>query len=205
MLCCTESVQKMTVQMTVTGEGITVSREVSEGTALEVMKVALGDEVDDGEETVTVSLEGEGMGLDRSVSETTGVELIDVGVHDGSRSTATDDGEADRTEEGGLPENFFDRLSEKQRVMIEILLENGEEWMRGKEIRQAMRDEYGMDVPEGGRATAGVIAGLTRKYDEDFRRDVIEGRWADETQRNAEFRIGGRYREEIEEVLGSDE
>lgn len=199
-------VRRMIVQMTITGEGISVNREVSEGTALKIMEIALDDEVDSGEETVTVSLEGEGMGLDRTVSETTGVELIDVGVHDGSRSiTGTEDKESKGKEENGLPEDFFDRLSEKQRVMIDILLNNDGEWMRGKEIRQAMRDDYGMDVPDSGRATAGVIAGLTRKYDEDFRRDVIDGRWADETQQNAEFKIGDKYREEIEEVLGADE
>lgn len=199
-------VRRMTVQMTVTGEGISVDREVSEGTALKIMEIVLDDEVDSGEETVTVSLDGEGIGLERSVSETTGVELIDVGIHDGHRSaTDSDDEEPVGTEIDGLPADFFDRLSEKQRVMLEILLENDGEWMRGKEVRQVMRDEYGMDVPDGGRATAGVIAGLTRKYDEEFRRDVIAGRWADETQRNAEFRIGDKYREEIAEVLGADE
>lgn len=199
-------VRRMTVQMTITGEGISVNREVSEDTALKIMEFSLHDEVDSGEETMTVSLEGEGIGLDRSVSETTGVELIDVSVHGGSRSiTGTGDRETEGKEENGLPEDFFDRLSERQRVMIDILLRNDGEWMRGKEIRQAMRDDYGMDVPDSGRATAGVIAGLTRKYDEDFRRDVINGRWADETQQNAEFRIGDKYREEIEEVLESDE
>jgi hypothetical protein len=192
--------------MTIQGEGISVNREVSEDTALKIMELALDDEMDSGEETVAVSLEGEGMGLERSVSETTGITLIDVGIHDGSRSiSGTDERETEEKEENGLPEDFFDRLSEKQRLMIEILLKNDEEWMRGKEIRQAMRDDYGMDIPDSGRATAGVIAGLTRKYDEDFRRDVIDGRWADETQQNAEFRIGDKYYEELREVLGADE
>lgn len=196
----------MTVQVKITGEGVTVRREVSEGTALEVMETALSDELDSNEETMDVSLEGEGMGLDREVSTTTGVELIDIGVHDGSRSVASsDEGETTEGQDDNLPEDFFDRLTEKQRIMIEILLENDEGWMRGKEVRQAMRDDYGMDIPEGGRATAGVIAGLTRKYDEELRRDVIDGQWADETQQNAEFRIGEKYRAELEEVLGSDE
>lgn len=192
--------------MIVTGEGVSVSREVSEGTALKIMEIALNNESETEEETMTVSLEGEGMELDREVTETTGVEIIDIGVHNGTRSiTDGDRGVTEKQEKDELPEDFFDRLTEKQRVMIEILLKNDREWMRGKDIRQAMRDDYEMDIPEGGRATAGVIAGLTRKYDEDFRRDVIEGQWADETQQNAEFRIGDKYWEEIKEVLDSDE
>jgi hypothetical protein len=191
--------------MTITGDGISIDRDVSEGTALKIIEIALDDEVESGEETVTVSLEGQGMGLDRCVSETTGVELTDIGVHDGARSiTGLADGETKRTEENSLPEDFFDRLSERQRVMIEILLKSDADWMLGKEVRQAMRDDYGMDVPDSGRATAGVIAGLTRKYDEELRRNVIDGQWADETQQNAKFRIGEKYREEIEEVLGAD-
>lgn len=153
--------------------------------------------VEDGEEKMTVTVNSEGMGFDREVSETTGVELMDVAVHDGSRTVRGDDGEDRDT----LPDDFFDRLSEKQRVMLGILLEADGEWMRGKEIRQKMREEYDMDVPDGGRATAGIIAGLTRKYDEEFRRDVIDGRWADETQQNAEHRIGDKYKEEIREGL----
>lgn len=192
--------------MTITGNGISVDREISERTAPKIIEIALNDEVNGAEGTVTVSLEGEGMGLDRRVSETTGVKLIDAGVHDSTRlDTGADEEETEESEEAGFPEDFFDRLTEKQRVMIEILLKNDGEWMLGKEVRQAMRDDYGMDIPNSGRATAGVIAGLTRKYDEEFRRDVIEGQWADETQQNAKFRIGERYREEIKEVLGADE
>ena len=156
----------------------------------------MGEEPEGDAPNVTLSLSGEGMNFDREVSETTGVEVTDVAIHDGSR-TVSDGEELDE----GLPENFFDRLSTKQRVMLEILLEADGEWMRGTDIRQKMREEYDMDVGEGGRATAGVIAGLTRKYDEEFRREVIPGRWADETQQHAEFRIGDKYKEEIQEGL----
>jgi hypothetical protein len=64
-----------------------------------------------------------------------------------------------------------------------------------------MREEYDMDVGEGGRATAGVIAGLTRKYSKDLRDEILPGRWADETQQHAEFRVGEKYRDEIEAGL----
>lgn len=186
--------------MTIAGEGISIEREVSERTAVEIMERAIDDEVD-GDARVTVTLRGEGMEFDRDVSETTGVELFDVAVHEGSPAV-TDSAEAEAgAGTDGLPDDFFDRLSRKQRIMLEILLDADGEWMRGTDIRQKMREDYGMDVGEGGRATAGVIAGLTRKYDEAFRREVIPGRWADETQQHAEFKIGEEYEDEIREGL----
>lgn len=185
----------MTVTMNVTGEGLSIEREVSESTALKIIEIALDDEADDEETEVTVTLSGEGIDLDREVSESTALEMSDVAIRGSSEETGRDFG----TE--GLPDDFFDRLSTKQRVMLEILLEADGEWMRGTDIRQKMREEYDMDVGEGGRATAGVIAGLTRKYDEEFRRDIIPGRWADETQQHAEFRIGDKYKEGIWEEL----
>lgn len=184
--------------MTVTGEGISIEREVSEGTALKIMEVAMDDEIGDDDTEVTVTLSGEGMEFDRDVSETTGVEVIDAAVHEGSRTVTAPEGGEDDT---GLPDNFFDRLSKKQRVMLEILLEADGEWMRGTDIRQKMREEYDMDVGKSGRATAGIIAGLTRKYDEEFRREVIPGRWADETQQHAEFKIGDKHKDKIQERL----
>jgi hypothetical protein len=160
--------------------------------------LAMDDKIGDDDAEVTVTLSGEGMEFDRDVSETTGVEVIDAAVHEGSRTVTAPEGAEDDT---GLPDNFFDRLSKKQRVMLEILLEADGEWMRGTDIRQKMREEYDMDVGEGGRATAGVIAGLTRKYDEELRRDIIPGRWADETQQHAEFRIGAKYKQEVKKGL----
>ena len=184
--------------MTITGDGISIEREVSEETALKVMEVAMSDETNDAP-TVTVALSGEGMEFGREVSETAGVEAMDVAVHGGSRMVAERE---DKSAGGdGLPDDFFNRLSTRQRVMLEILLEADGEWMRGTDIRQKMREDYDMDVGEGGRATAGVIAGLTRKYNEEFRREVIPGQWADETQQHAEFKIGEKYKEEIREGL----
>jgi hypothetical protein len=185
----------MTTTMTVTGEGISIEREVSESTALKIMEISIDDEIDEDDSKMTVTLSGEGIEFDRDISETTGVEALDVAVHEGSQAVTN----SEETESDGLPENFFDRLSEKQRIMLEILLEADGEWMRGTDIRQKMREEYDMNVGEGGRATAGVIAGLTRKYDEDLRRDIIPGRWADETQQHAEFKIGDKYKAEIRE------
>lgn len=188
--------------MTVTGDGISIEREVSEETALEIMELAMSDTTSDETSTVTVSLRGQNMEFGREVSETAGVETLDVAVHAGSRAVTGREDERPGVE--GLPEDFFDRLSTRQRAMLEILLAADGEWMRGTDIRQRMREEYDMEVGEGGRATAGVIAGLTRKYDEEFRREVIPGRWADETQQHVEFKIGERYEEEIRRGLEED-
>lgn len=183
--------------MTVTGEGISVERDVSESTALKIMEIAMNEEYDESEPEVTLSLRGEGMEFDRAISESTGVKAIDAAVHGGNQ-TAT---ETQNEDDNGLPDNFFNKLSQKQEVMLEILVQADGEWMRGVDIREKMREEYDMDVGQGGRATAGVIAGLTRKYSEEMRREIIPGRWSDETQQHAEFRIGDKYNQEIKQGL----
>jgi len=186
----------MPVTMNVAGEGLSIEREITQSKALKIIEIALEDQADEAETGITVTLHGEGIELDREVSKLTALEMSNVVIHDDDEETENRDFDGI-----GLPDNFFDRLSTKQRIMLEILLEADGEWIRGTDIRQKMREEYGMDVGEGGRATAGVIAGLTRKYNEEFRRDVIPGRWADETQQHAEFRIGEKYKKEIGEEI----
>jgi len=186
----------MTVTMEVTGEDLAFEREISESTALKIMETAIGDDAESGEGRITVSLSGEGIGFDKEVSETSGVKLMDVAVHEGAHTLS-----AEGSDSEGLPEDFFDRLSKKQRVMLEVLLDADGEWLKGKEIRRRMREDYDVDVGQSGRASAGIIAGLTRKYGEELRRAVIEGRWADDTQQNAEHRIGDKYKEEIREGI----
>lgn len=99
-----------------------------------------------------------------------------------------------------LPSDFFERLTEKQEGMIRVLLDADGDWVRGSEIRERMRNHYGTDLGEAGNPTAGVMAGLTRKYGEGFRRDVIKGRWGD-GRRYTEHRVGDKYREELENRL----
>lgn len=108
---------------------------------------------------------------------------------------------SDSRQADGLPHDFFERLTEKQEGMIRVLLDADGEWIRGSEIRQQMREKYGIDVAKTGRGTAGVIAGLTRKYGEGFRRDVIEGRWGDDARQYTEHRIGDKHRDKIEKAL----
>lgn len=103
---------------------------------------------------------------------------------------------------GGLPSDFFERLTEKQEGMIRVLLDADGEWLRGSEIRKRMRADYGIDIAETGRSTAGVMAGLTRKYGEGFRRAVIEGRWGDDARQYTEHRVGDTYRKQLEDRLG---
>lgn len=184
--------------MRISGDGISIERDVSESTALKIMELAMDDGKDEDDAGVTLSIRGEGMEFDRDVSETTGVETLDVAIHEGSQAVTGAENERDE----GLPDDFFDRLSKKQRAMLEILIEADGEYIRGVDIRQKMREEYDMDVGEGGRATAGVLAGLTRKYGEEMRRDIIPGKWVDGTQQHAEFRIGDKYGSEIKRGLG---
>jgi hypothetical protein len=191
----------MSVRTTITGEGISIDRNVAEQTAVEILELVLTNTNEDVEESITVSLQGEGMDINRDVSEATAVKIANLTIRDGSATLPSDASVKDGVTLNGLPADFFDRLSNRQRIMIEILLEADDTWMRRKDIRQAMREKYDMEVPEGGRATAGVIASLTRKYNKEFRRDVIPGRWADETQRHAEFKIGEKYHDEIEVEL----
>lgn len=181
----------MTTTLEITGEGLSVEWQISESTCVKIMETALENTVNGDRPDVTVNLCGEGMEFTRDLTESAAVKILDIAVHDGSQTTT------DSMSKEGLPEDFFKRLSKKQRIMIEILLETDGEWIRGTDIRQKMREEHGLDVGHGGRATAGVIAGLTRKYTEELRRDVIPGRWADETQQHAEFRIGEKYEDEI--------
>ncbi|AEN07757.1 hypothetical protein Halar_0515 (plasmid) [halophilic archaeon DL31] len=109
---------------------------------------------------------------------------------------------SDSSDSSSLPSDFFERLTEKQRGMIRVLLDAGGEWVRGREIRERMRNDYGIDIGEDGNPTAGVMGGLSRKYGKGFRRDVIEGRWGDDARQYTEHRIGDKYREELESRLG---
>ncbi len=96
-----------------------------------------------------------------------------------------------------LPEDFFDRLSPKKEALLQVLLDAGGEWIRGVDIRQQMRDDYGLSVPHKPGAVAIHLSHYTQWYSEDFRRDLIPGRWAEDSHNHAEFRIGEKYEEEL--------
>ena len=101
-----------------------------------------------------------------------------------------------------LPDNFFERLSPKKEALLQVLLDVDGEWVRGVDIRQQMRDGYGLSVPEHPGAVAIHLSHYTQWYSEEFRRDVIPGRWEDDTRIHAEFRIGEKYEDELRDWFG---
>lgn len=100
-------------------------------------------------------------------------------------------------EDGTLPSDFFERLSPKKEAMLKVLLDADGEWIRGVDIREKMREEHGLSVPHHPGAVAIHLSHLTQWYSENFRRDVIPGRWEDNSRTHAEFRIGEKYEDEL--------
>jgi len=101
-----------------------------------------------------------------------------------------------------LPDDFFERLSPKKEALLQVLLDAEGEWVRGVDIRQQMREDYGLSVPHHPGAIAIHLSHYTQWYSEEFRRDVIPGRWEDNTRTHAEFRIGEKYEDELREWFG---
>jgi hypothetical protein len=125
---------------------------------------------------VTVNLSGEGIEFEREVSEDAAIEIMQLSITDGRSDDdgagAEDDSDAD-TE--ALPEDFFRRLSSKQRIMLTVLAE-AKEPLTSTELRRRMDEEYGVET-SGGRALAGILAGFTRKYGADF--ELVSVEWGD--------------------------
>jgi hypothetical protein len=104
-----------------------------------------------------------------------------------------------------LPNDFFERLSLKKDALLRVLLDADEEWVRGVDIRQQMREDYGLSVPEHPGALAIHLGHYTQRYSEGFRRDLIPGRWEDSSRTHAEFRIGEKYEDELREWFNRQE
>jgi len=98
-----------------------------------------------------------------------------------------------------LPDDFFQRLSPKKRALLQVLLDADGEWVRGVDIRQQMREDYDLDVPDKSGAIAIHLSHYTQWYSEEFRRNLIPGRWVDGSHNHAEFRIGDKYEDELRE------
>ena len=101
-----------------------------------------------------------------------------------------------------LPEDFFERLSLKKEALLQVLLDAEGDWVRGVDIRERMRKEYGLSVPHHPGAIAIHLGHYTQWYSEEFRRDVIPGRWVDNNRTHAEFKIGEKYEEDLREWFG---
>jgi hypothetical protein len=126
---------------------------------------------------VTVSLSGEGIEFNREISESTALQIMEISMDNGNSAEEVYDEE--RTDRGevpaALPDNFFRRLSDKQEALIRVLVDSGGQ-IDSTELQQRMSDQYDETVG-GGRGIAGILAGFTRKYDEDF--DLVSIEWGD--------------------------
>jgi hypothetical protein len=99
-----------------------------------------------------------------------------------------------------LPHDFSDRLSDKKEALIQVLLDAEEQWIHGDELRQRMRDEYGLSVPNKSGAISSHQGHFTRWYSKDFSRKIIDVRWAGKARHHAEYRVG-EYEEELREYF----
>ena len=101
-----------------------------------------------------------------------------------------------------LPSDFFDRLSPKKEGLLQVLLDADGEWIEGPRVRQQMRDQYGLSVPDKSGAIASHQGHFTQRYSKQFSRDVINVRWANKSKGIAEYRIGDTYRDELGDYFG---
>lgn len=85
----------------------------------------------------------------------------------------------------------------KKKALLQILLDADGEWVRGVDIRQQMRDNYDLTVPDKPGALAIHLSHYTQWYSEEFRRNLIPGRWVEGSHNHAEFRIGEKYEDEL--------
>lgn len=99
--------------------------------------------------------------------------------------------------QNGLPNGFFDSLSPKKEALLQVLLEAEGEWVHGDNLRQQMRDEYGLSVPNHSGAISSHQGHFTRRYSKQFSRDVIDVQWIDDTKTHAEYCVGPKYENEL--------
>lgn len=104
-----------------------------------------------------------------------------------------------------LPPDFFETLSPKKKALFQILLDAEGDWIRGVEIRQRMREEYGLSVPHKPGATAIHLSHYTQWYSEEFRRDLIRGRRVEDSENHVELRIGEKYEDELRDWFNRQE
>ena len=127
--------------------------------------------------SVTVNLSGEGIEFEREISEDAAIEIMQLSITDGRSDDeeAANDVDGSEADTGALPDDFFRRLSSKQRIMLTILAEATEP-LTSTELRRRMDEKYDVET-SGGRALAGILAGFTRKYGADF--ELVSVDWGD--------------------------
>ena len=175
---------------------IQVTRTVPDDVGQSVIKMAV-DASTNNETAPFVSVTGNDSSYESRIAESqvsTYVEMV----------SELEDGED--SQQKTLPEDFFERLSTRQEIFLEILAKSDQP-VTGPDIRNKMRSEYDQEVSDSGSGTAGIISGFTRKYGTDFRDGLIIGRVShhnDEDNRVFEHELGDTYKEEIEEYFDTD-
>jgi hypothetical protein len=126
---------------------------------------------------VTVNLSGEGIEFEREISEDAAIEIMQLSISDGRSDVegSVEDADGSNVDAEALPDDFFRRLSSKQRAMLTVLAESKDP-VTSTELRQRMDEEYDVET-SGGRALAGILAGFTRKYGADF--ELVSIDWGD--------------------------
>jgi hypothetical protein len=129
--------------------------------------------------TVTVNLSGKGIEFEREVSESTAVSIIQVSIAEDEAGDGLPEAVPEMDSSDGdsetLPDGFFSRLSSKQEAMLRVLMA-AEEPLTSTELRRRMENNHGEETG-GGRGLAGILAGFTRKYGEDF--ELVTVNWGD--------------------------
>ncbi len=172
-------------------EWICVERSVSDEKGQEIIGKAAATA---GNGSVSLSVTGDNSSYNGMIAEPQLPEYIEL---------VTDEVAEDNTEQASLPDDFFEQLSTRQRIFLKILLEHDEP-VTGPDIRDEMRTKYDQDVSDSGSGTAGIISGFTRKYDKDFRSQLISGGVShhnDEGSRVFEHWVGDKYEEELRDYF----
>jgi hypothetical protein len=88
-------------------------------------------------------------------------------------------------------------MTPKKEALFQVLLDAEGGWVRGVDIRQQMREDYGLTVPHHPGALAIHLSHYTQWYTKEFRRDLIRGRRVDDDRAHVEFRIGEKYEDDL--------
>ena len=147
---------------------------------------------------VELSMAGEGISFNREISESVALEVMNIVISNGTNERAAeileDEVEDTTAEPSGLPSSFFERLTSGQNAFVRVLLDDGD-WVSSKQLRNRMERDY--DHSTGGpQSLAGIRAGFTRKYGDDF--NLVKRHWMGDQN---EYKLNPDHVEELEEGL----
>lgn len=149
---------------------------------------------------VNITLSGEGISFEREISERTALRVMEVSMNDGEIGEQPPQEAAGETSEEAsgrftdLPNDFFDRLTDRQEAYVRVLLD-ADDWVTNEDIRTRMEEEYGLSTG-GPQGISGIRSGITRKYGDEF--DLDEQHWRGNQN---EYRLNPDHIEELRENL----